>query len=254
MILKRALLIPDTHRPYHDKKAYALMLRVARDFKPQEIYLLGDYADFYSVTAHQKDPKLVNMLQDELVDVRQGLSQLVKLFPRTKIKYILGNHEHRLFRYLVSKAPELLDSLNIESMLVPDSPKFARERGAIEFIQYNPAQRTSVMKSRLYARHEPLGASPKATISKSLCSLVYGHIHRIEETYAVGMNGKPITAFSVGWLGNKHSNAFNYVKAHHQWQLGFGLVYVNPKTKDFYHNKIHILDNYSCVVNGKLYK
>jgi hypothetical protein len=72
------------------------------------------------------------------------------------------------------------------------------------------------------------------------------------------MDGTNHVAFSVGWLGDKNQDLiFNYVKNHHQWQLGFGLVYVNEKTRYFYHQKIHILEQgnkYSCVVNGKLYE
>ena len=29
---------------------------------------------------------------------------------------------------------------------------------------------------------------------------------------------------------------------------------MDEKTKYFYHEKIHILDNYTCVVNGKIFK
>jgi hypothetical protein len=85
--------------------------------------------------------------------------------------------------------------------------------------------------------------------------VVYGHIHRIEESHIVGLDGTNHVAFSVGWLGDKRKDKiFNYVKGHWQWQLGFGLVWVDPATNYFYHQKIHILDNYTCVVNGKKYK
>ena len=119
---------------------------------------------------------------------------------------------------------------------------------------YGPHQKIKIAGSKLYARHEPLASSAKATASKALCSLVHGHDHKIAESHLIGMNNDEHVIFSVGWLGNKFHPVYNYVKAHQQWQLGFGLEYVDPKTKYFYHQAIHILNNYTCVVNGKMYK
>ena len=55
--------------------------------------------------------------------------------------------------------------------------------------------------------------------------------------------------------GNKKlDEVYGYVKGHHQWQLGFGLAWVDTSTGYFYHQKVHILDNYSCVIDGKVFK
>jgi len=71
----------------------------------------------------------------------------------------------------------------------------------------------------------------------------------------VAMDGKNHVCMSVGWLGDKSKEKiYGYVKNHHQWQMGFGLAYVDPKSRFFYHHKIHIMENMTCVVNGKLYK
>lgn len=111
-----------------------------------------------------------------------------------------------------------------------------------------------ILGSKLNARHEPSGNSAKASASKAICNLVYGHIHRIEESSVVGLEGEDYVNFSVGWLGSKRNEVMKYVKGHWQWKLGFGVVYVDTKTKNFYHQKIHIIEeknNYSCVLNGK---
>ena len=63
--LQLALLIPDTHRGWHDKRAYSLMIKVAKDLNPDGIYLLGDYADMYDINGHgPKDPRIAQTLQD----------------------------------------------------------------------------------------------------------------------------------------------------------------------------------------------
>lgn len=251
MSIKTALIIPDCHIPYEDKKAYALMLKAALDLKPEEIVILGDYADFYGVNSHGRHPSLMHTLLEEVERVIMRLDELDKLFPDSKKIFLEGNHEYRLERYIQNMAPGLFGVTDTQSILKIDN------RPNWQFVPYGPRQMHSVLGSHLRARHEPAGSSAKATASKALCSLVYGHIHRLEESHAVGLDGTNHVAFSVGWLGDKNlDKVFGYVKNHHQWQLGFGIVRVDTDTRIFYHQKIHILNigrKYSCVVDGKYY-
>jgi hypothetical protein len=254
--LRIVLIIPDTHRPYHDRRAYALMIRAFQDvvLKYQhiaefEIIILGDYADFYSVMSHKKDPRVLQMLLDEVACVLQGLDELDILFPYAKKIYIEGNHEFRLERYLSDSAPALFGITSTEHLLK------LNQRPNWSFVRYSPNQVVKVGGSNLFARHEPEGTTAKTTASRVLCSLVYGHIHRIEESCIVALDGEQYVCFSVGWLGDKRNDkVFSYVKNHHQWQLGFGLVFIDNATLKFHHNKIHITDDYSCLVAGKVYK
>jgi len=249
LLMKCCLLIPDTHIPYHDIKAYKLMLEVAKDIKIDEIYILGDYADFYAVSSHGKDPSVASILIDEISSVLECLNELDANFKNVKKFYLQGNHEWRLERYLNDQAAALFGITSTEHLLE------INRRVNWKFIGYGPNQSIKVGDSFLTARHEPLASSAKATAAKALCSLTYGHIHRIEESHIVGLDGINHVCFSVGWLGDKRQDKiYGYVKSHHQWQLGFGIVYVDPKTKYFYHQKIHIMNNYTCVVNGKSYK
>jgi hypothetical protein len=253
LMLKVVLLIPDCHRPFHDKRAYALMIKVARYLYSKgvlvEIVILGDYADIYNLTGHGKDAAVVTSLIDEITDVNKALDELDENFPKAKKIYIQGNHEYRFERYINAKCPELFGVTQFDYLIkMQDRPNW-------KYIHYGPHQKHSVGGSKLKARHEPLASSAKATASKALCSLVYGHIHRIEESHIVGLDGTNHVCFSVGWLGDKSlDKIYGYVKSHQQWQLGFGLAHVDQDTKYFYHEKIHILDNYTCVVDGKLFK
>ena len=227
------------------------MLKSTAGLGVDEVLILGDYADFYSVSSHQKDPRVFGMLTDEIADVLVGLDQINQVFPKAHKVFLQGNHEFRLERYLIDKAPALFGVTETRNILGFDRmPNWT-------YIPYGPNQSYSVLGSHLRARHEPLANNAKLTATKAMCSLVYGHIHRIEESHIVGMDGTNHVAFSVGWLGDKRQDKiYSYVKNHHQWQLGFGLVYVDPKTRYFYHQKVHIHEhknNYSCVVNGKRY-
>jgi hypothetical protein len=250
--LKLALLIPDTHRPFHHKKAYDLMINVATFLPINEIVIMGDYADFYSVSSHAKSPDVFNMLKDEVESVNEGLDELDELFPEAKKVYLEGNHEYRLERYLVDKAPALFGITSMQHLLKLD------QRPNWIYVPYGPSQLYNVLNSHLHARHEPLSNSTKATAQRAMLSLTFGHVHSIEENHVVSLDGKNHVSFCGGWLGNKRfDKVFSYVKNYWQWQLGFVLVYVNPVTGFFYHQKIHILEDettLSCVVNGKLFK
>jgi UDP-2,3-diacylglucosamine pyrophosphatase LpxH len=249
--LKTALIIPDCHIPYHDDKAYKLMLLVARDIPLDEIVILGDFADFYAVSSHGRHPLLMHTLKTEVELVNAKLDELDLLFPRAHKVFLSGNHEYRLERYLSNMASALFGVTETKTLFHLDRRSFWK------FYDYGPNQLHSVLGGKLKARHEPVASTAKLTASRAMCSIVYGHIHRIEESHSVGIEGTNHVAFSTGWLGDKTQDLiFGYVKGNHQWQLGFALVYVDPLTGYFYHQKNHILINegkYSCLVNGKLY-
>jgi len=106
--LKCCLLIPDSHVPYHDIKAYNLMLEVAKDVGVNEIYILGDYADFYAVSSHGKDPSVAALLIDEIADVLKLLNEIDVNFKGVKKYDIQCNHEWRLERDLNDQAAAIV--------------------------------------------------------------------------------------------------------------------------------------------------
>ena len=52
-MLEPVLIVPDTHRPFHNKRAWGLMLKVAEPLKPKHIVIIGDFADFYDRLLNQ---------------------------------------------------------------------------------------------------------------------------------------------------------------------------------------------------------
>lgn len=244
---RRVLLIPDTHRPFHDKRAYSLMIQVGLDFQPDEVVILGDYADFYWANFYGKDPEIEQefSVQTEIDDVNQGIEQLNQLFPKAKKVFIEGNHEYRLARYLKAKAPELYKAVGLKSVLYLTG---------WTVVPFGPTQLYRVGGSHLYARHQPYGGGVHCayqTLVKGGKSMVFGHSHRIQEYQSVDALDVNHRAISLGWLGDKSHPVMQYVKDHHQWALGFGLVDVLPKGL-FFQRTIHIID-YKCLADGWVY-
>lgn len=245
--MKRALIIPDCHIPFEDKRAYELMIEAGKHINPDEIVILGDYADFFDVTAHPKDPDTGAKLIDEIDAVQDRLRQLRNLFPNAEIFYIEGNHEYRLARYVRDKCAEFFGLVSWDRLLNLSAYN-------IKHINYGSGQRHSVLGSKLIARHEPISGGihcAYGTVSKAQASVIFGHTHRLQESQIVSINGENFRGISCGWLGDQGNPVMGYVKNHHQWSLGFSVCTVLP-CGTWLNQLIHIID-YKCIVDGYLF-
>jgi predicted phosphodiesterase len=244
-VVERILIVPDTHAPYHDERAWRLMLRVARTFKPQTIVHQGDFADFYAVSSHSKDPGRAKTLKDELKVVKKLRGQLDRLGAKRKV-FIEGNHEDRLRRYLEDKAPELFDLFDTDSLL-------QLSENGWEFVPYK--QHTQIGKLRL--THDT-GNSGKYTTTRALeafqHSVVIGHHHQIQYQVEGDATGKYRVGAQFGWLGDvKQVDYMQRIKALRSWALGFGVGYRDEKTNLVYLTPVPIV-NYTACVEGRIYR
>ena len=114
--MQRVLFIPDVHVPYHDRRAFRLLLKIAKAEKFDTVVILGDFCDFYQVSFHAKSPDRVLRFKDELRQAAKLLRELEACGFKRKI-YVHGNHEHRLTRYLCDKAPELYELVVKQDLL-----------------------------------------------------------------------------------------------------------------------------------------
>ncbi len=212
-----------------------------------EIVLLGDYADFYSVSRHRKDPRVGTLLEEEIQSVRNGLSEIDSLFPQAKKVFLEGNHEKRLENYLVEQAPALFGVTEVKFLFeLNDRPLWT-------FVPFDRNQAYRVLGSELFAFHRPKASSPKLHIQKTHVSSVYGDIHRIELAHAVGLDMRRLTAVCPGWLGDVSSRVFDYMASTPQWQLGFAIVTLDTSSNDFYTEVFEIKNN-QTLVQGKVLK
>jgi len=105
---KRCGIISDVHIPYHSEVAFGAAVRALKQIKIDTLLINGDFADFYQVSRHQRDPKH-RRFSEELKSVVQGLEWLRSEFPRQRIVYKLGNHEERWQVFIWNRAPEIYD-------------------------------------------------------------------------------------------------------------------------------------------------
>jgi predicted phosphodiesterase len=243
--LQPVLFIPDTHRPYHDKRAWSLVLKAARALKPEIIVSIGDFADFYSVSSHSKNPARVANRKMEVADVNRGLDELDALGAKRK-EFIEGNHCQRLSRYLADRAPELFGLVGTPELL------HLKKRGW-SFTPYKDHTKIG----RLHLTHD-VGASGRNATFKALDtfqhSVVTGHSHRLQYVVEGTATGESKLSGMFGWLGD--AKAVDYMHRFNDrknWALGFGIGYHDTKTGVCYLTPVPIV-RYTCVVNGQLFE
>lgn len=245
MRLKSMLIIPDTHRPYHDKRAWGLMLKVARQLKPETVVVLGDFADCFGVSSHSKDPRRAMRLDSEIEDVNLGLDELDSLKAKEKI-FIAGNHEDRLQRFLQDSAPELFNLIDIPRLLK------LKARGW-EYVPY----KSDTKVGKVHFTHD-VGHAGRSSVFQCLDTFqhsnVTGHTHRLAYVVEGNALGEHKISAQFGWLGDvKQADYMHRAKANKNWALGFGIGYLDEASERVYLMPVPIVD-YTCVVNGKLFK
>jgi predicted phosphodiesterase len=109
---KRCGIISDVHIPYHSEVAFEAAVKSLKKSKIDTLLINGDFADFYQVSRHQRDPNH-RKLSVELRLVVEGLEWLRSEFPKQKIVFKMGNHEERWDHFIWNRAPEIYDLANV---------------------------------------------------------------------------------------------------------------------------------------------
>jgi UDP-2,3-diacylglucosamine pyrophosphatase LpxH len=242
-IIKKRFFFPDVHAPFHDRKCVELALDVLKDLNPDEVVILGDFFDCYTVSQYSKDPKSqYKLLEEELAEGRTLLSRIIKTAPRANIVFLQGNHEYRIDRYVSTYANALGGSINTRDVLqLPKQVKW-----------YPYGHRNHHQCGKLIATHGTICNRHccAAMLQKYGCSVIFGHTHRMQEFNIRKADGERIKAVTIGWLGDKDSAA-EYVQNVHDFSHGFAVGHFKPNG-DFFLDLIEI-EKYQLVFQGKFY-
>ena len=111
------LLLPDMHIPYFDLKAIEVAVAFGKKEKCDGIIYPGDLSDCYSLSTFDKDPSQRDFL-GEIAMVKKMIYEISRIIKPSATIWKMGNHEHRLSRFLMQKAPILfkLPSLSFEKI------------------------------------------------------------------------------------------------------------------------------------------
>jgi len=210
---KKVLLINDIHIPYHNVNDIKACFKYAKAQGVDCVYINGDLVDYHDLSFHEKDRRKRPDLAVENEMAIQFLRGLKEYFG-CKVFYKPANHEKRLERFLVVKAPEFLGcpefrldvllrlgEIGIEYIGFRDKCYFGKllvEHG--DRIKGNGGVNPAQTLYRRYKRH-------------TIC----GHFHKKTEFSAKIYDGNCIVTYSVGSLCdlepeyfevNEHVNGF----------------------------------------------
>lgn len=244
--LKQVAWIPDCHHPYVDRVAWRAMVKALYWWRPDTIAILGDFADFYACSFHDKDKGRKLDLDWEIEETVAALEELQEIGADQKI-FLAGNHEHRYNRYLASNAP------HIGSKAVRTIPELLElKRLGWLYVPYKSFRSVG----KVYMTHD-CGHAGKNATAQTLATfqdnIVHGHTHRLQYRIEGNAKGIPHVAASFGWLGDKSKVDYMHkVKANRDWAHGFGIGYMEPETNHIHIRPIPIVGG-KCVIEGMLF-
>ena len=211
------------------------MLKAAKIARIRNAVILGDFADFISVSSHSKRPDQRN-LKTEVDGVNKLLDEFDSVLRGRRI-YISGNHEDRLQRYLQDKAPELFDTVHVAQLL-------SLKRRGWEFVPY----KQHIKIGKLFLTHDAGRAGKTAhydALNAFQGNIVIGHTHRFGYAVEGSARGKPHVGAMLGWLGDiSKVDYMHSIRAKRDWAHGFGIAYIEPD------GCVHITP--IPIVNGKV--
>jgi predicted phosphodiesterase len=217
---KKILILSDIHFPYHNAKALKAAIKYGIKEEVDCIILNGDILDFYALSDFSKDPSKPRLRQ-EIKLGKWFLNELRMAFPKAQIYYKIGNHEMRLERWLMVKAPEILDC---EEFRLDILLEFARHH-VILIDKYTVIKAGNL---NIIHGHEYKGAGgvypAKYIYSKSKVNTICGHYHRSSTYIDKNMNGEYNGGFSTGCLCELSPDYMPY----NEWVHGFAVVTMKP--------------------------
>lgn len=239
----RILVVPDSHWPNADKRAWGVMIRAAEYLQPTHIVVLGDFIDCGSVSVHEKE-KNQPSIRDEAKAGNLALDQLDSLGAKSKM-YIFGNHERRVQVFINKNCPELDGYVTVEDLLK------LKERGwgvtpYKDFYQIG----------RSFYTHDDANAGAMAhlkardTYESNIC---IGHTHRLASHFSSSMKGTPKVGIMCGWLGSTKNVSYMHRSKLRYWQHGFVTGLMENRSGNV-HFSLHPIIDYKVNINGRIIK
>jgi hypothetical protein len=226
----KALLFGDNHFPWQNQRAIELTLKVGDKIKPDIIFINGDLADCWEISRFDKSPKHQERgcLASELEMVRTFLASLRKRFPKSRIVYIFGNHEHRWQLFITRNARELygLPGMTLREQL-------CLKENNIECV-YSGNKESSYLWGKLLIGHFDMvnqhsGYTAKNVLDRKGISAIQAHSHRGGSSFR-RLWDRDIVAHESFCLCNRDPA---YVD-HPNWQLGFLVLYKDKRSDHFF--------------------
>jgi predicted phosphodiesterase len=192
--------------------AHKAFIRLCKQLKPAAIVLNGDVFDGARVSRH--DPLYRNetpTVRQELEVCQERLGEIEKASHNSKLFWLYGNHDTRLWRYMKINAPEVEGAFGAD--LFDYFPGW--NCGYVMHVNDN-----TVIKHRW---HNGIHATYN-NVLKGGRSIVTGHLHRLQVTAWGDYNGRR-WGVDTGTLAEPQGEQFAYLEGNPTpWASGFAVL------------------------------
>lgn len=174
--------------PFHDEKAMAVALTIARDLDPDLIVNLGDFMDFAMFGRFDQEPGFQVTAQAGIDRGHSFLAEQVEI--TDKVVLLEGNHDVRLQKYITKNAmaafgltkancPDDWPVLSLQNLL-------RLEELGVEYVDGYPNGEYYIndrLRCEHGSKHAPRGKIAAKIVGDENVSIITGHMHRIESVY-----------------------------------------------------------------------
>ena len=228
----KVLLMNDIHIPFHVTAAVEAAVAHGRRFGADVVFLNGDVFDFHGVSRYDHDGTKLTYTE-EIEYGRQFMAYLRGKFPKARLIVKAGNHEERLDRYILSRAPALfgLENVTLRSLVGMDG--FGAECVGDQRL---------VKLGKLHAIHgHEYGSGSSAPVNAARWLMLrarrhatMGHLHHTSEQIEQDIGGQQLATWSVGCLCGLSPK---YRRLNSRWNHGLATVEVSADGSFSFDNK-----------------
>ncbi len=239
----KALLYGDSHFPFADPRALAVVLAIMEAEKPDVVVHVGDGMDCYGLSRFNKNPARIHSLQDEIDAYRVHLEQVAQTVPDAERVVLAGNHDDRLERLLwslprdvqqITRLRNVHEALQWPSLLDLDTIGWT-------WLSTREQTRTAILPKFIVKHGERVSIDSAMSARREMKTHTYsgasGHTHR-KGTYFQGKGG--VDRGNYVWLElGCTCDLYPEYAPNANWQQGCVVINFNLDTGGF-----HISDFY----------
>ncbi|MBK7864363.1 MAG: metallophosphoesterase [Archangiaceae bacterium] len=210
--MTKTLVLGDIHAPYHHRRALEWVYRLADKMKPDRVVQVGDLRDQFSFSRY---PKVLKMSPEKEMELASAaVSKIWAHFKGLSNFQLVGNHDDRLLKKVLSDSPELASLVG----------KSFREMYTFPGVTTVYDSRQELILDGVIYQHghrSKLGDHARFNQRSTVC----GHSHNGGVVFMRNLKGV-YWELNAGYLGDVRSPAFGYhsQKRMHTCTLGVGLI------------------------------
>jgi len=249
--IRRHLLIPDLHYPFHCPKFVELMTKIIWSHRFSSVTQLGDAVDFYQISRFSKEVSRKSTASQDLKQYRAQMykwqTALLSRNPKAVWNQLEGNHEQRLQRFM-NDNPKVEGFIRtVPEILGIDAPEYRRTPMETNWHPLN-VWNSLVIGDCVIHHGEAFGkhvAVMNCAIYGGMTEyrgFIQGHTHRLQKAHE-GPNWSATIGHGTVATKTMHLNKPT------NWVQAFGILNEDIKTGKT-HLSVHTVNDGSTIIDG----